>query len=83
MTGTTKGEAVSINASVAAAGETAGDATVLNDDEVLETKVEYAVELSQWQSEAQWQQQQQQQQQVVLCGAHGAPWTRLRFAAVA
>lgn len=78
MTGTTKGEAVSINASVAAAGETAGDATVLNDDEVLETKVEYAVELSQWQSEAQWHQQQQ-----VLCGAHGAPWTRLRFAAVA
>ena len=45
-----------INASVTAAGELLGDATVLRDDEVLETKVEYTVERSEWQSEAQWQQ---------------------------
>jgi hypothetical protein len=62
---------VEINASVTAAGELLGDATVLRDDEVLETKVEYTVERSEWQSEAQWQQQQQ-----VLC-AHCAPWTRI------
>lgn len=42
LTGTTKGNAVDIHASITM-GESAGDATVLGDKEVLGTKVEYVV----------------------------------------
>ena len=42
LTGTTKGDAVDINESITT-GESAGDATVLGDKEVLGTKVEYVV----------------------------------------